>query len=111
MAGTKGTRGPLPDTPGPGAEPGARPFFVGSPGRGRAGAEEGPRPSGQKGGVFPARPGPPRAGEAECKSRCGGKGCARAPGPEKSSNICARARGGPDGEREEQDGDREGPDG
>lgn len=66
MAGTKATRGPLPDTPGPGAEPGARPFFVGSPGRGRTGAEEGPRPSGQKGGVFPARPGPPRAGEAEC---------------------------------------------
>lgn len=44
------------------------------------------------------------------QSRCGGKGCARAPGPEKSSNNCARARGGPDGEREEQDGDREGPD-
>lgn len=73
MAGTKGTRGPLPDTPGPGAEPGARPFFVGSPGRGRAGAEEGPRPSGQKGGVFPARPGPPRAGEAECKVGAAGK--------------------------------------
>lgn len=28
------------------------------------------------------------------QSRCGGKGCARAPGPERSSNNCARARGG-----------------
>lgn len=93
MAGTKGARGPLPDTPGPGAELGARRFFVGSPRRGRAGAEEGPRPSGQKGGVFPARPRPPRAGKAECKVGAAGK-AAHAHRGRRGVRVTAHARVG-----------------